>query len=70
MKFSTFFATTTFLADEWITSDKTEEDIINFFNQICEVGNHQREMRRRRRKVVFGPLICAMGTRFLGIFFF
>lgn len=21
--------------DEWITSDKTEQDIIDFFNQIC-----------------------------------
>ena len=23
------------LSDEWITSDKTEQDIIDFFNQIC-----------------------------------
>ena len=25
------------LSDEWITSDKTEQDIIDFFNQICLV---------------------------------
>ena len=25
------------LLDNWITSDKTEQEIIDFFNQICEV---------------------------------
>ena len=26
-------------ADNWITSDKTEEEILNFFNEICLVIN-------------------------------
>ena len=25
------------ILDNWITSDKTEQEIIDFFNQICEV---------------------------------
>lgn len=25
--------------DSWITSDKTEQDIIDFFNQICEFAD-------------------------------
>ena len=26
------------ILDNWITSDKTEQEIIDFFNQICEVN--------------------------------
>ena len=26
-----------YVLDSWITSDKTEQEIIDFFNQICEV---------------------------------